>query len=967
MQDFYRALISTKPAERELSPVITLQPPPLEPKLQPLIKTKLFIPRLRKDYVPRPHLLEKIEKGATKTLTLISAPAGYGKTTLLAEWIDHLQRITSPTPWSVAWFSLDAGDNDPIRFLAYLTATLEKVDLQLSSETQEFISSADSKHAKTPLSALLNELQGLKRSVLLVLDDYQFINNPAIHEALTFLLEHAPENLHLVISTRSDPPVPLSRMRARGQLSEIRVEDLRFTTTEATRFLNQVFGLDLSHELVTKLEKRTEGWAAGLQLAAVSMQGREDIPTFIEAFSGSHRFIMDYLAEEALSRQPAEIQDYLLKTSILERLNDSLCNFVLNGQDNDPSIDPHSPQKASPAPDQAQIRLANLENLGLFIVPQDDERVWYRYHHLFADLLRAHLQSSFPALVPTLHMRASIWFESHGDAEGALNHALAAEDWENVSRLLALYIPDYLDKGQMITILKWLEHFPQEQLFKSPKLCIEVAELYSQAGLIDQIDPLLDNAEKMVASTSGQALKPNESQKLDLSEKEVIVIRSMAPILRGLKAVCSGQPQLAIDITQIALLNIPEMASKERAVLFWVQGWAQRSLGNLDLALELLTKGTTYATQSGANLRDIWTDLGNVTRLVGKLSRAIDILENSLQAIIDKDNQNQWNLSRNESFLSFLYYERNQLDQAFLYAQRAMAHTQWWPSHNIIATANVSLAQIMLAKNDLRGSLQALQIAENERKNRLMTPFVHSLVDVTWVQIWLRQRNWGLLDQWEYTQMSTLASQSSASGKIDEYLELRLIMLVRSWIERAKLDKKEGRYQASLALLERLEKSSRMAGRGNSLTVVLLYKAIVLFHEQKNAQAFSELDTCLEMAEAGGYMRIFLDIGESSKVLLSAYLQQSLVPRKSYALKIIDEFNAALLEEKQKQALPEALTTRETEIIQLLAEGCSNREIANRLVLSEGTIKFHVHNILGKLDANSRTQAIANARELNLI
>jgi len=494
-----------------------------------------------------------------------------------------------------------------------------------------------------------------------------------------------------------------------------------------------------------------------------------------------------------------------------------------------------------------------------------------------------------------------------------------------------------------------------------------VAELYSQAGLIDQIDPLLDNAEKMVASTSGQALKPNESQKLDLSENEVIVIRSMAPILRGLKAVCSGQPQLAIDITQIALLNIPEMASKERAVLFWVQGWAQRSLGNLDLALELLTKGTTYATQSGANLRDIWTDLGNVTRLVGKLSRAIDILENSLQAIIDKDNQNQGNLSRNESFLSFLYYERNQLDQAFLYAQRAMAHTQWWPSHNIIATANVSLAQIMLAKNDLRGSLQALQIAENERKNRLMTPFVHSLVDVTWVQIWLRQRNWGLLDQWEYTQMSTLASQSSASGKIDEYLELRLIMLVRSWIERAKLDKKEERYQASLALLERLEKSSRMAGRGNSLTVVLLYKAIVLFHEQKNAQAFSELDTCLEMAEAGGYMRIFLDIGESSKVLLSAYLQQSLVPRKSYALKIIDEFNAALLAEKQKQALPDALTTRETEIIQLLAEGCSNREIANRLVLSEGTIKFHVHNILGKLDASSRTQAIANAREHNLI
>ena len=967
MKEFYSELRSGRPGKKELSSGIATPAAHVEPSMQPLIKTKLFIPRLRKDYVPRPHLLEKFEKGSRKTLTLISAPAGYGKTTLLAEWIDHLQKVISPTPWSICWYSLDAGDNDPIRFLAYLMAALVKVDLQLSRETQKVIDSSDPLHPKTPLSMLLNDLQGANRSVLLVLDDYQFINNQAIHDAMTFLLEHAPENLHLVLATRSDPPIPLSRLRARGQLSEIRVEDLRFTTLEATRFLNQVFGLNLSQEQVKKLENRTEGWVAGLQLAAVSMQGRQDIPKFIEAFSGSHRFIMDYLAEEALSQQPSEIQRYLLKTSILERLNDSLCDFVLNIQAEKHLTDPYSPQESSSAPKESIIRLANLENLGLFIVPQDDERIWYRYHHLFADLLRTHLQGTLPGLVPTLHQRASIWFEKHGDVEGSIDHAIAAGDWESASRLMVLHLPGYLEKGQMITIIKWLEQFPQQEIFKSPKLCIEVAELYSKAGLIDHIDPFLDKAEELVSPKKSQDESEDKSPKNKLSAKEITVIQSMAPILRGLKAVCSGQPQLAMDITQAALQSIPEMDSKERAVLFWVQGWAQRSLGNLDLALELLTKGTEYSNQSGATLRDIWTDLGNVTRLVGKLKKAISILENSLKATIDKDNQNQGNLSRDESFLSFLYYERNQLEQAEIYAKRSLAHTQWWPSHNIIATANLSLAQIMLSRNDLDGSLNALQIAEEERKNRLMTPFVHSLVDVTWVQVWLKQKNWDLLDQWESNQISILESKSISNDKIDEYLEFKLIMLVRLWIERTMLDKKYERYETSLSLLQRLETSSRNSGRGNSLVVVLLYKAIILFYEEKRTQAFGELDNCFELAEPGDYVRIFLDIGESSRALIYAYLQQSNVTHKKYALKILREFSSSHSAEKQKEVIPDALTSRESEILQLLAEGCSNREIAERLVLSEGTIKFHVHNILGKLYVTNRTQAIAEARELNLI
>jgi len=422
-----------------------------------------------------------------------------------------------------------------------------------------------------------------------------------------------------------------------------------------------------------------------------------------------------------------------------------------------------------------------------------------------------------------------------------------------------------------------------------------------------------------------------------------------------------------MEITQAALESISEMSLKEQAVLYWVQGWAQRSLGDLNLALYLLNKGTELARESGAILRDIWTDLGNVTRLVGKLPQSIDILESSLQTAIDRSIPNQGNLSRDESFLSFLYYEKNQLDQAFTYANRALAHTQWWPSHNVIATANVSLAQIMLARNDFEGSLNALQKAEDERKNRIMTPFVHSLVEVTWVQVWLKQGNWKLLDQWERNQVSILESRSVSDDQIDEYLELKLIMLARLWIEKTKLDKNEERFETCFSLLERLELNSRKLGRGNSLTVVLLYKAIVLFHKDKRNEAYKELDNCFELAEPGEYLRIFLDVGESSRALVHAYLQKADVIHKNYALKILREFSNSQSNEKQKQVLQDTLTSRETDILQLLAEGYSNREIAECLVLSEGTIKFHVHNILGKLNAASRTQAIANARELNLI
>ncbi|HSJ38218.1 MAG TPA: BTAD domain-containing putative transcriptional regulator, partial [Planococcus sp. (in: firmicutes)] len=862
----------------------------VDPGKQPLIKRKFFIPQLRAGLVARPHLLSKLEQGVKNSLTLISAPAGYGKTTLLTEWIDALQKAESSSPWAVCWLSLDAGDNDLIRFLSYLTTALEKVQPGMGAETRALIRSFESMHPTTPLSMLVNDMHELDQSILLVLDDYQFINNPAIHDGITFLLEHIPDNVHILIATRSDPPIPLARLRARNQLTEIRAHDLRFTSIETAEFLNKVFNLALTPDQIATLENRTEGWIAGLQLAAISLQGRLDIAQFIEAFSGSHRFIMDYLAEEALGRQPTEIQAFLLQTSILEHLSEALCDFVITGGSENVIDGSRSSMDFGLIRSENQSQLVQLERSNLFIVPLDDERGWYRYHHLFADLLRTRLHHTSPELIPILHRRASTWFEKNGDIEESINHALAAKDWENSSRLIDRIIHSYLENGQMTTVMKWINGFPQDELFKYPKLCVQVAEVYSQAGMIDQIDPLLDRAEEIVSSMKYQEDVTKGARVLYLSSKEITVIRSMAAILRGLKAVCSDDPQRAVDITQAALVNIPDMEPKELAVLFWVQGWAYRSLGNLNLALELLTRGTKYARESGAILRDIWTDLGNVTRLVGKLPQAIDILTNSLQAAADRGIQNQGNLSRDESFLSYIYYEQNQLDLAFTHANRAIAHTQWWPSHNIISIAYASLAQILLAWNDLDGSLCAIEKAEQERKNRLMTPFVQSIVDVIWAQIWLRQGKWDLLDQWASDQISLLESKSEGGELIDEYLEIRLVMLVRVWIEKTKLDRTTERYEECLQLLDRLEKSCQTAGRVNSLAIILFLKDIILFSQGKIVEALNGLDKCFSIAEPGGYMRIFLDTGESGHALIYAYLQQSNPIHKLYAIQILKAF-----------------------------------------------------------------------------
>lgn len=925
---------------------------------EPLIKLKYCAPPLRPGMIARPRLIARLNQGVHGALTLISAPAGYGKTTLLSVWVQGLRAEKAPDTRAVCWLSLDAGDNDPIRFLTYLTAALASTLPELGAEAHSLLQSDPSLPPTTPLSVLINELQDFSQPVILVLDDYQHISSATIHEGMIFLLEHLPENLHVVIATRSDPPLPLARLRGRNRLNELRAKDLRFTSDEAAAFLNQTFGLELTPEQVSALENRTEGWIAGLQMAAISMQGRQDTAQFIEVFSGSHRFIMDYLAEEVINRQPEEIQSFLLCTSILGRLSDPLCKAVLEGE----------PAGANAtARDYRPGILQQLERTNLFVLPLDEDRTWYRYHHLFADLLRVRLKQTWPELIPALHGRAAAWFEEQGWVEEAIAHAQAARDWDRASRLIARNAWNYLDNGQMATVLNWIDGLPQDVIYRHATLCTLVAEVYAQAGRMDQIDPLLDRAEAIAGHVAITEEENEPVPALDLTRKEVTAICSLAASLRGLKAICYGDPARAVALTEQALAEFPEMEAGELAVLFWVQGRAHRSLGKLEQAIALLTRATEYALQTKRNFHDIWTDLGVATWQVGKLPQAIDIFTGSIRRAADRGVQNQGNLARDEAFLSLIYIEQNRLDLAFDYASRAIAHTQWWPSHHIIALAQTSIAQILLARGDIGGCLPAIQKADRERKNHLMTPFVHSMIDVTWARLRLLEGDWGWLDQWSGEALSALSARQDAGGRIDEALEMKLIMLARIWLEKTKIDRNTDRYGECSDLLSRLENSAGAAGRANALVEILYLKASA-YHLQNNiSAAVSCLEQCLALAEPGGYVRIFLNTGEPARELLSAYLRRTSALHRSYIQEVLEHFDGSLPGGDPQAGYPLAITGREMEVLRLLAQGCSNRQIAETLFLAEGTVKYHVHHLLQKLKVQSRTQALARAKDLGLI
>src|SRR5579859_2424505 len=487
----------------------------------PILATKLYIPPPRPQLVPRPRLIERLNHGlqAGSKLTLIAAPAGFGKTTLVSEWVAHSQR-------PVAWLSLDEGDNDPSGFLAYLVAALRTIDASLGAEalSQLHAERRQPPPAELILTSLINELAAAPQAVVLVLDDYHLIESQPIHAALTFLLDHLPRQLHLVMTSRADPALPLARLRARGELTDLRAGDLRFTPDEAAAFLNQVMGLSLSAENVAALETRTEGWIAGLQMAALSMQGREDIGHFVQAFTGSHRYIIDYLVEEVLQRQPESVRSFLLQTSILDRLSGPLCEAVTGQAD-------------------GSGRLQGLERANLFVVPLDDQRQWYRYHHLFADVLRVRLREVEPSQVPALHRRASEWYARNELPLEAIQHALAAEDFERAASLVELAWPAVARSWQDATLQSWLKALPDNLVRRRPVLSVYFAGAALIGGDLEAVESRLGDAERWLDTSADSTLGVLEAaaaERVVANEEEFRKLPSQIAIYRAALAQARG-------------------------------------------------------------------------------------------------------------------------------------------------------------------------------------------------------------------------------------------------------------------------------------------------------------------------------------------------------------------------------------------------------------------------------------------
>lgn len=658
-----------------------------------LLSTKLHLPPLRPELVPRSRLVDRLNAdlrqngGFARFLTLVSAPAGYGKTTLVVDWIKH-------SGLSPGWLSLDEGDNDPQRFIIYLIAALQQVNHCIGQAVLEMLKGPQALPDELMLAALVNEISAISQPILLVLDDYHVIHTLSIHKQIAFLLEHRPANLHLVITTREDPLLPISRLRARGQVLEIRQDDLRFTAGETSDFLNKVMGLDLPSDQVAALERRTEGWIAGLQLAALSMHGREDVPGFIQAFTGSSRFILDYLIEEVFERQSPDVKDFLLKTSALERLSGPLCNQVSERTD-------------------SQRMLESLEQANLFIVPLDQSRGWYRYHRLFMELLRHRLRTS-PIAEAGLHQRASQWYEQNDFLSDAIHHALAAQEWERAGRLIQRASTDLLKRGEVWTVIGWFQALPQDMLLSNPKLCFEYCWPLLLATQYDLAAPLLERLEGAAKDTPAF-----------LGE----VYAAQAYLARGL-----GEHKRLVVKSQQALALLPESSIHSRGIVALNLGLAYWHMGQMQAAEEVLAEALKAGQKTGNQYAALTAIIfqGRVLAVRGHLHRAMEYFERAIQhgseipinALAYMD-------------LATLHYEWNALDDSDACLQKAVVLCQRSQNDEFLVGSLMLQSRLCIARADLAGAESALEQAWTlVRAGKIPEPTAARL-DAAWVRLLL--------------------------------------------------------------------------------------------------------------------------------------------------------------------------------------------------------------------------------------
>lgn len=903
--------------------------------LDTLIRTKLRLPLTRPGLVARPRLQARIAEGLRGPLTLITAPAGFGKTTLVASCV-------AGCGMPVAWLSLDRDDNQAGRFLRYLVAALREADPAIGSEAAQLTTAAFQAPPEAILTSLVNDLDAANGETALVLDDYQFIGSPVVHAQVAFLLDHCPQTFHLVIATRSDPPLPLARLRARAQTVELRAVDLSFTRLEAAQFLNDSMGLGLDADAVALLAERTEGWIAGLQMAALSMRGRDDADSFIRAFAGTNRFIMDFMLEEVLAREPEEVQTFLLQTAILTRLTGALCDAVTGAVG-------------------AQVMLEGLERRNLFVVPLDDERRWYRYHHLFADLLQTRLQhQAGPERVAELRSRAAEWCEQNGQVADAVRYALAAPDYRRASGLIEQYWHVAANTGEIETAWSWLNALPEDEIKRNVSLALARCWLLWLRGQVGAIAPRLADMEHALNAWAAAAgVGPDDVTYADWFVQYTL--------LQSIVARYDNNFEVAIVLAERAFALLPEHPSPQidiqlRTLIFLALSSAYDGAGDLERAVSAyaelirLSRMVANATGIGITIR-----LTGTLRLLGRLREA-DTLCRDVLAYVQAQGMSRLPAAGVlHVAMSEVLVEQNDLAAAEAHLAQGLEIGKWSGRLDAAKNAAYVLSRLRQARHDANGALAAIQEAESA-VGEPAAPLVRADLLALRARVLVRQ---GAVNE-----AARCVEEAARLVERDRGQTSAMVALSMSRVFAAQSKPAE-----AVAHLTRSIAAAEEAGRLGAVLELRILRSLALVRQGDARAAEADLERALALAEPEGYVRIFLDEGQPVQMLLAQWLAHAEHGRlRDYAVRLLSQFDAELPEVTTVPesvaptgGLIERLSQRELEVLHLIALGNTNQEIARQLFVAPGTVKAHTASIYRKLDVANRTEAVARARQLGIL
>ena len=892
------------------------------------LRTKICVPPSADNWIARRRLDPKLEQGFKRKLTLVSAPAGFGKTTLLSDWINRCQ-----VP--VVWVSADKRDNDVLNMLSSVIFGLRQmadgID-GIGNAALSMLQAPQPPHMDIVLTSLLNDIARIPQDFSLVVDDYHLVEAKPIHDLMGFLIDHLAENMHMVISTRIDPPLPLARVRSQNNLTELRAKELSFDLPETTDFLNQRLDKNLSSDDIKLIQARTEGWIAGLQLASLSLQERENPSEFIQGFKGDNRYIADYLTEEILNRQPENLRQFLLSTSILGRFCASLCDAVTN-QTNSHQL------------------LEKLEKNNLFVIPLDDERRWYRYHHLFTDLLRKRLVSQKKDRVPDLHQRASQWFADKGLRYDAMDHAFGARDYNAAGRLIEDIAEGEWDRSQESIIMQWIAKLPASLVQANPNLCIFYARELFKAGHVKDAESKLQTAEQLLASASISAAQENE-------------LRGRIAVVRAYISARTGDTRNIIRNAKQALELLPPTSLMWRSVaatnLGFGYGWA--GSGDCVKAQQAFAEAKRISSSAGNTYYQVFAGscLGSIMMIRCKFRNANNVCEQSLDLAIKNGLEQAGIVGSLYANLGTINCERNELNLGLELLNKSVAISRLGRDPVILASCGISLLRGQSYRLDFAGALKTIEMLKECERDFALPPWITNTITAIQVHLWLAGGNLNAALEWAKER------NLSHDDKVDNLHEIEHLTLAHVLMAQNKRDEADG-------LLKRTIANAKSGDRVYMMIEMLIYRALIQHAKQNHAAALNTLNTALLLAEPSGLIMIFASKGKPVGDLLEAVLASEKQAHDvskagfslSYVKKILRAFKTNL--PIQKDELPDPISERELEVLRLMATGLSNREIGDKLFISLNTVKTHTKHINQKLEVGSRIKAVIRAKALNLL